>query len=312
MTKPEATDEADNDVTYWLTTSEEPRLRLSGTEFRALAGAAEGLEDLYDVEDAYEVVIGNYLDLERQLFDGVLTGAVRGAGEMIDAIAEQRREAHRRFANVLNSVRFLTHMTEHKASAHLKPAERDEFLSLKSAEYDANLAFRAMEKLRNHSQHHGFAVGGVTHGLSNEEWRTNGPMIRTSSWSLQPDRLAGTQGWSVAMVEELKAHAAANDGVNLTVFMRSYMASWSRLMAAFRRIFAPLEEEWSRTLTDAAARMVAGGCRPDRICELSAVAEAGEIERDRVWLGDVVGDRLKLARRRNGKLGPLDRARFVT
>jgi hypothetical protein len=312
VTKPEAADATDDSVSYWLAAFSEPRLQVGEMEFRALAGAAEGLEDLYDVEDAYEVVIGNYLDLERQLFDGVLTGAVRGAGEIVDAIADQRREAHRRLANVLNSVRFLTHMTEHKASTHLESAERDEFLRLKSAEYDANLAFRVMEKLRNHSQHHGFAVGGVTHAMSNTEWRTNGPMVRTSSWGLQPDRLAGAQGWSAAMIEELKEHAAANDGVNLTVFMRSYMASWSTLMAAFRRIFAPLEAQWSRTLAEAAARMVAGGCRPDRICEMSAVAEAGEAERDRIWLGDVVGDRLNVARGRNGKLGPLDRARFVT
>jgi hypothetical protein len=214
-----------------------------------LQGAMALFRTLRDIEEAYDVVMGNYLELE----EAVLRLAARDLAHRhpfgkVDHFDTARRTCHRALSNLLASARAFDNQScgliselSGNPSADLA-AHKAAF----STAYDAALGYRVMESLRNHAQHQGVSVSGVAfrrRSLSATEPRlavTVRPYIAVEDLRRSPkfkrSVLCELEAWLEA--EERRGE----DSFPIIPFVRDYIAGLSSVIAAFRQAFKAREE----------------------------------------------------------------------
>jgi hypothetical protein len=138
-------------------------LRITKGEFENLAKARQTLTTAFPLEENFDLLIGNYLELEGTALSIAANDMVRSFGGYQEAF-ETRSTLNRRVVNLLTAARLFVDQLPQwvEACGHDPSLVRTEL----AARYDADFEFRFMEALRNHVQHCGSAVHGVTLGGS--------------------------------------------------------------------------------------------------------------------------------------------------
>lgn len=139
---------------------------ISEKHFEAIASAYFGLTQVLRVEEQWEAVIQNYLDLERNLLDVA-------ASEMIvndhdtQAFADRRLRFGVKLSNLLSTCRaYLDHTPQRIGALGVDGIDSALLKALTKSQYDGRLGYRFMEALRNHAQHYGLPVHGATYERS--------------------------------------------------------------------------------------------------------------------------------------------------
>jgi len=140
-----------------------PEIDINSDRFLRLKSSRAILTEALAVEEKYEIVISNYLDLEKELINVSVSEMVRGCLEYADFF-DVRLALNIRLVNLLTSVRlYKDHLVCHHLPACL-PGEsgiKECAEKIFSDEYKKNFDYRFMEALRNHVQHRGTAVHRV-------------------------------------------------------------------------------------------------------------------------------------------------------
>lgn len=136
-----------------------PEIEISEREFYALKAARNTLSNAFAIEEKYEIVISNFLDLEKQLLDVAATNAVRDTRGYAEFF-EVKSVLNIRLVNLLTSTRlYLDQLPQHIGDCDLEDTEAAALVKAKcSKEYDRHFEFRFMEALRNYVQHRGIPV----------------------------------------------------------------------------------------------------------------------------------------------------------
>jgi hypothetical protein len=119
------------------------------------------LDAAFSFEENYDLLVGNYLELERSALALSAATVVRQNYEYHDMF-EITAEMNRRAVNFLSSARLFVDQLLQRVGAC--GGEKEEVKRRRSAEYDAAFEYRFMEALRNHVQHSGSAVHGLSLG----------------------------------------------------------------------------------------------------------------------------------------------------
>jgi hypothetical protein len=203
------------------------------------------LNGLLAMEEAYDVVRGNYFDLEETVLRlSVLELTQRRPWGVEDHFDTARRSSHRALANLLSAVRAFQDQSQRLASSISGPAKAADLAALKDSlcrAYDGSLGYRFMETLRNHAQHHGVSVSGVSLSRTapdpnqKHQFVTATPYLRLSTLRQNSKFKASVLAEAASMAE---AGPWPGDPIIPVIpLVRDYMAGLSAVMIDLRELY---------------------------------------------------------------------------
>ena len=199
-----------------------PTLPIDSQRFSLLKASRDILAEALEVEEEYEMMISNYIDLEKESLNISISYMVRNCSGYVDFF-DARLALNRRLMNLLTSVRLYTDRLTAHCCACL-PEERgikERVELLRSTEYEKNFDYRFMEALRNYIQHHGTAVHQVMFG---GRWTTldiNSLLEFSLSFSANKKVIASDGHFKKQVLDEMP------DKVNLISDSRGYIETLS-------------------------------------------------------------------------------------
>lgn len=144
-----------------------PELDIDQARFEKLKASKPVLSHALAIEEKYEIVISNFLELEKEAINISVVEMIRDNHEYKDFF-DVRMILNIRLVNLLTAVRLYTDQLSSHISACI-PFDKELETSIKSlfsTEYDANFEYRFMEALRNFVQHSGIPVHRISTGAS--------------------------------------------------------------------------------------------------------------------------------------------------
>jgi hypothetical protein len=126
-------------------------------EYEEISGAKARLLDALFIEQKFDLVVENYLELEQELLASTARFMLHGDTDY-RWFALERALINRRLLNLLSVCRGYIDHIRGVGRRLLSPADATEFDSVFGMHYDATLGYRVMEATRNHVQHRGFPI----------------------------------------------------------------------------------------------------------------------------------------------------------
>ena len=208
-----------------------PTLPIDSQRFSLLRASRAILSEALEFEEEYEMMISNYIDLEKESLNASISYMVRthrGPADFFDA----RLALNRRLMNFLTSVRLYSdRLTAHYcACLPLETGIKGRVESLHVTEYERNFDYRFMEALRNYIQHYGTAVHHVTFGGRLIPPRINGLVEISSSFSADKKVLASDPHFKKQILDEMP------DKVDLISASRGYIEALSSIHSNVRQM----------------------------------------------------------------------------
>lgn len=140
-----------------------PELFISEEEFEKFKQAKNCLNSALALEESYDLLLSNYRELELEAISAAITDMTAMSHEYEDFF-EVRTAINRRVVNLLSATRM--YLDQYPQSLKKIGANPEAAKAVCSKAYDDFFEYRFMEALRNHTQHEGLAVHGVTMGGS--------------------------------------------------------------------------------------------------------------------------------------------------
>lgn len=195
-----------------------PQLPISEEQFDELAEARTVLTAAFGLEESYDLLLGNYVEIEKELLAAAANNTVRDHNDYQDFF-ELRSTINRRVVNLLTTTRlYLDQAPQRLADCATNPEKaRSEFKLRTNAHYDGFFSYRFLEELRNYVQHCGLAV----HNLKRyRRWVGEG-IERALEISIQPSTerhyLVADRQFKKKILEEMPVE------VVLTLAIREYL-----------------------------------------------------------------------------------------
>src|SRR4030042_95074 len=116
------------------------------------------------IEEAFDVLIDNYLEFETTLLQSTNQYLVRSGKDLIEFQSE-RKLFNRRLINLLTTSRAYLDSTDMQLCNKFgeRSTQRKKFSEKREFEYNSHLGYRVMESLRNHVQHYGCPIHLIEH-----------------------------------------------------------------------------------------------------------------------------------------------------
>lgn len=279
-----------------------PEIEISSDEFLALAGARAILTNAFAIEEKYEIVLANLLELEKELLTLAATEILRHPSDYADFYAV-RALLNVRMVNLLTAAKlYLDQLPQHVSKCMPNLAEAKETIhSYCSEEYDERFEYRFMEALRNYVQHRGIPVHFTSHG-GNRTHHDNGSFLEYCvDIAAQRVYLEEDGKFKRSVLEEI-----SDDVVDLKASARAYVESISTIHHRTRELIADAAVKARAVIESSHARYTE--VHEDTLVSLAALAigEHGQIEKSVPLLLEWDDVRLDL-QKRNRRLRNLGR-----
>ncbi|EIZ1345069.1 hypothetical protein MOU86_004586 [Vibrio parahaemolyticus] len=202
-----------------------PEIEISNEQFQSLYQSAEVLKATMAIEEKYELVISNFLDLEKDSLAVSSDYMVRRSNNYSEFF-DIRSTFNRRIVNLLTSTKlYIDQIQQHVkiCNPELTACVKNEF----SKEYDTLFEYRFMEALRNYVQHRGLAVHLVSHPAKWIEDDESLLEFQTKIYT-QKTNLEGDKAFKKSVALEMP------DKVELILSSRKYISAISRVHSFIR------------------------------------------------------------------------------
>jgi len=200
-----------------------PKVEIDQERFEQLKASRPVLSHALAIEEKYEIIISNFLELEREATNASISKMVRNQLEYKDFF-DVRLALNIRLVNLLTAVRLYTdQLSSHICSCTSSDENiKTEIKKLFSTEYDASSEYRFMEALRNHVQHSGIPVHRISTG---SKWidLDDGLLEYSLYFGAQKQELILDKGFKKKVLNEMP------DEVNLRAATRNYIEAISRI-----------------------------------------------------------------------------------
>lgn len=274
-----------------------PFVPITGDRFRGLKEAQRKLATALAIEEKLTLVLENYVEFEQELLTKTIDHLVFNPENWSAGMAHLYAVS-RRLLNLLTLGRlYLDQVTHDIGFLYGSNSElKDLIQQKKSSIYDDSLGFRAMEALRNYTQHRGLPVHNIEHsGMWRDEdargFATNimTPYLRTS-------KLRVDGGFKAAVLSELEA---LGDKIDIKPLVREYVSGIGAVHEYIRQQIADDVSEWDQLIQGAVDEYKATG--QEKTIGLFAVEQSPEIT-DKVAISDQLTSRRKWLRLRTPNL----------
>ena len=297
------------------TLSSRAKIELSDREFGEIIEAVDGLVRVIDVEEAYDILISNYMEYERAVATILIEEEVRqrlSAG----AFDHDRRQMSRVTANLLSSARLFRDLTEITVPKLIGRSALVEFRARKNKIAESSFPYRFMEELRNHSQHEHFAVNGLTYGsgwLSHKN-EVKATRVHTFKPSIQFRALESFPRFQSLIAEYARMREidpSIPETIDLTLYVRHYVMSMGDVLLVLRDMLAvsglvaawnSTVKRWTRKFTELDGDETLMGIEAEHLLN-------GEVI-DKRHLGSELGQAIARIQQENRKLVNLHRIEF--
>lgn len=208
-----------------------PEVEISENEFFLLGSAKQTLNSAYAIEEKWEILIHNYLELEKQLLEQATINTVR-PNLNHQNLFNDRMVLNACLVNLLTSTRLFLDQLAHDI-CYCVPGDPDarNTLDLKrSHAYDECFEYRFMEALRNYTQHQSLPVHYFQPSSQWKKIDTYENMEFTVNIFAQRELLAEDKDFKKAVLAEMP------EKVDLTVAARRYVESISYVLNTARTL----------------------------------------------------------------------------
>ena len=198
-------------------------IQIDEQKFQLLKSSRVILSEALFLEEKYEILVSNYMELEKEIVTLMASEMVRATGGY-DDFFDLILILNVRLVNLLTSVRLYTDTLASHLAACLPEISniKDKVKNLFKTEYDNNFEYRFMEALRNHVQHRGAPVHKVSIG---SQWtdidKINGLSEYSIYISAQKEKLLSDNSFKKSVLNQMP------DEVNLCAATRKYIESIS-------------------------------------------------------------------------------------
>jgi hypothetical protein len=228
-------------------------IQITESEFLDIEAAKDGLLQALFIEEKFDLVIENLLDLESTMLNSAMRGAYLHDQDW-ESYQEERGLLNRRLINLLTAARiYIDHVKHHVkrvfSDAH-EEASAPDLKNLFSREYDARLGFRAGEALRNFVQHRGFPVHGITFEMRRMD-RAGEDLANLRcglSPYLLPEELREDGDFKKSVLKELEL---LGNKVDLKMLVRDYVEGIANIHNDIRERVQPRVDRWEEKITAA-------------------------------------------------------------
>lgn len=210
-----------------------PEVEISAHDFANLKAARSVLSNAFAIEEKYEIVISNFLDLEKQLLDVAATNAVRDTLSYAEFF-ETRSVLNIRLVNLLTATRlYLDQLPQHIGDCVPQKSEASDLVKARcSDEYDKHFEYRFMEALRNHVQHRGIPIHFVQQGARWTSFEDDGQMEFSVHIAAKRSYLEEDEKFKKAILGEI------SKDIDLMAASRRYIESISAINEFVRELIA--------------------------------------------------------------------------
>lgn len=205
-----------------------PELEIDRERFDRIKASMPILSHALSIEEKYEILIKNFLDLELESLNISATGLVRSSIGY-NGFFNSRSALNVRIVNILTATRLYGDQLPGHVCACLSREKKDEIKSIFSKEYDASFEYRFIEALRNYVQHSGIPIHKLTVG---EKW-TNGDdrqLECSVNCFAQRKELESDGGFKKQVLDEMP------EEVGLLFALRVYVEAISRIHEQVREL----------------------------------------------------------------------------
>ena len=247
-------------------------IEITAEEFDDLRVARVRLRNGIEAEEAFSVLLANYVELKADLLVGALRSRTYALVDM-----EEFREGvilvHRRLASFLSSGRAYLDQLDRLLCEHFgkSSAERSRFRAARNREYDGRIGYRFLEELRNHAQHRGRSVHGVTHSFWLDGDRETGVRKNALVPTVSTERLRAEKFGKRKILNELDADGKP---VELMPLVDDYMEGLGGIHLEVRDMLKEEVDEAIRLYQEMLTRYEAMG---EGILGLAAVERKGRV-----------------------------------
>lgn len=150
-----------------------PEIEIDSERYSALRNARNLLISALAIEEKYDLLFSNYLELEKECLNYATECMVQGSLGY-GGFALARQSINRRIVNLLTSTRLYVDHVQQNIKICIGDDSNFDAKILMSEQYDKNFSYRFMEALRNYVQHCGLAIHRVstpTRWTSNDDNR---------------------------------------------------------------------------------------------------------------------------------------------
>jgi hypothetical protein len=246
------------------------------------------------IEEKFNLVLENYIDLERELLSISFMKAVQFGVSWSEG-ADLRQVVNRKLSNLLSSCRAYLDQTR-RALKHRYGSRSDQLVGFKEethSQYESRLGYRLMEGLRNHAQHCELPVSSITLSKHREP-RKGADRINSIRISASLDDLRSAGKVKNDVLDEV---AVENDSIHLSPYVRDYVTG---LIKVQMRVRALLKDETKNQLA-AFERLVGKMPESDRrhykAIRWKSVTDGGRMEEEVVLLEEFLSRTKELERR---------------
>ena len=206
------------------TSGDSPTLTIDSQRFSLLKASTDILREALQMEAEYEMIITNYIDLEKESLNTSISYMLRTPVAYVDTF-DAGLAMNRRLMNLLTSVKLYTDRLTHHCCACLpqQKGTKERVELLRSTEYGKSFDYRFIEALRNYIQHRGTAVHQIMLGGSGFALGADRLLEFSSRFSAYKQLLASDNRFKKQVLNEMP------DSVDLISASRGYIEALSSI-----------------------------------------------------------------------------------
>lgn len=188
------------------------------------------------LEQRLDILLENYASLERYILDLALRNAVF-MGDTRGRLGEGRHNVNRHLNNLLSSAKLYIDQTAHALSEEFGRSS-DIYMRYRAStcgEYDASLAYRALEAMRGYVQHRGLPTHSISFSSRRDE--TDANRIRNRhivTFGLVPESVREDGGFKPSVLGELEDIVDKEGRIELMPLIRDYVSGIARVHKSVR------------------------------------------------------------------------------
>ena len=208
-----------------------PEIEITEEKYLAIRDAREVLTNALAIEEKYEILICNYLEVEKQILNDTAHCMVRNHTDYSDFF-DVRLALNVRLVNFLTSAKLYIDQLSRHVRECAPDLKSESVKAIFSKEYDGNPEYRFMEALRNHVQHRGLPIHWMSQERSWTEVGENGFLEYSMELASQRLFLEEDGEFKKSVLQEL------DNKIDLKAYTRCYVESISNIHDAAREMIA--------------------------------------------------------------------------
>jgi hypothetical protein len=280
--------------------------------FTELKKSFTSLVRLLEIEQTYDTVVGNYVELEKCVLSIAIESYLRRPLMQNDSEVH-RSSINRTILNLFTACRAYIDHSRHFVS-ELSGKDSPQFETLCNSirsQYDRSLSYRVIEALRNYSQHCGLPTQSFSYEVRRVDRKAKLDTITSRvSPSLILGHLRKESGIKKSVLDELEA--AHGHDVPLLPMVREYVSSLSEVNTRIRKCYSGEEKSWCSLLDQWGNQFLQAENGSDSLLGVAALNFDENLEvRDEVHFGAGVELRLERFRALNPRLVNLHQVEFL-